>query len=80
MAYAEPRYTRPKVLSHQTFNQLIAEDLENKRPYAAKFDTYCPKCGHDILKGQGFYYYGKGQKICIGCHEEAIDWCKHTFF
>lgn len=80
MPYSQSYYRKPKKLLNTTFNNLIGDDLENKRAYLAKYPTYCSKCGKDIEEGKSFYYYAQGQKICISCHEEAIDWCKNTIF
>lgn len=75
------RFTKPKQLANQTYNQIVAEELERKRPYEAKYRTYCSKCGRDIEIGQEYYYYGNGKKLCIGDHEQIVENLKlYVFF
>jgi hypothetical protein len=74
------RYTKPKDLIRMTFNQLIAEDLENKRVFDMKFDGYCSKCGTDLPKWSKFTFYGRGKKICLNCHENIIEFTKLNMF
>ena len=58
-----------KVNNHD-LKQLIIEDLEEKKPYPAKWDLSCGLCDNDIPAGDDFFYLG-GKKVCNDCRDLA---------
>jgi len=51
---------------------IIREDLENKKPFEAKFSFKCSGCGMPIVKGDTFFFVGS-KKVDATCLSEMQD-------
>lgn len=49
--------------------ELLIEDLENKKPFQANFDSKC-YFGCQIIRGDDFYFMGDKRKVCASCRGE----------
>lgn len=47
--------------------RLLAEDLEMKRTYDAKWETQCDSCDNTIYQGDSFIFLGDKNKVCMEC-------------
>lgn len=50
--------------------QLVAEDLDEKKPYTANWDFDCAICFDKINEGDEFFYLA-GKKVCNNCRSSV---------
>jgi hypothetical protein len=57
-------------LTPTKIKELLAQELANKKSYAAHRDTFCDICAEDIPEGEDFIFMGEKKKICNVCFGE----------
>jgi len=51
---------------------LLADDVEAKKEFEAKWPFTCDLCEGDVEKGGYFVFFGKKDKVCDGCRDGIV--------
>jgi len=61
-------------VSNRDIKDLLIQELENKRFFAANWDIECGLCGVDIFVDDEFCFMGNKEKVCHSCLEQIREY------
>lgn len=65
-------------MNTKDIKQTLYQELERKKQFQARWDTYCDECGSNIQEDDDFYFFGDKRKICQECYNEIMNYLEEN--